>query len=401
MDTAEEKINNSLRKVLKSDTFNKSKTNQRLLKYLVKSSLEGQNPKEFTIGAEVFNKKYTAGQDPNIRVYVHNLRKKLAEYYEQEGKEDDLIFEIKKGQYKVDFLSNEPEKKKFPESKIIFIGLAIILLVISNTGWWFFSQPGKSLGYIQKSNIWESFIHSEKPTLMIIGDHYVFTSQLYTDQVGVSRDTRINSDEDLDNYLKENPEKIKGINRTKLTYLTKQGPFSLFKVMPIFTLHQKEIKLQLASETLWDDVKGRNVIFIGSYKTLGDLSKITDQLQFSFDSEEVRLKYYDNTNDTLFSYKYYQELMEQATVDYALVSFIKGTNDVNFFFFLCNHDIGNIATVDFFTNPEKLKQFEDQLSENATGFKSLFEVKGMERTNFNLKQLMFEQLDKNLENLWE
>ena len=46
------------------------------------------------IAYEVFGKKQSQDKEVNIRIYVFNLRKKLKEYYEKEGRNDEIIFSI-------------------------------------------------------------------------------------------------------------------------------------------------------------------------------------------------------------------------------------------------------------------------------------------------------------------
>ena len=67
--------------------------------------MQDKTPKELTIAHDVFGKSIDLDKknDTQVRVYIHNLRKKLDSYYLHEGKSDEIIFEIPKGHYKVDF----------------------------------------------------------------------------------------------------------------------------------------------------------------------------------------------------------------------------------------------------------------------------------------------------------
>ena len=72
-------IQTYLSKILQSSEFQNSTKYQKLLEYLVKSTLAGKVPKEITIAMELFGvemKDDTLGET-NIRVYIHNVRKKL------------------------------------------------------------------------------------------------------------------------------------------------------------------------------------------------------------------------------------------------------------------------------------------------------------------------------------
>ena len=77
-----------LKKILESQEFSRAQKYQRLLQYLVDASLEGEIPKEVTIAHEVFfeDNAYDTGSTTKVRVYIHNLRKKLDSYYTSEGK---------------------------------------------------------------------------------------------------------------------------------------------------------------------------------------------------------------------------------------------------------------------------------------------------------------------------
>ena len=57
------------------------------------------------------------------------------------------------------------------------------------------------------------------------------------------------------------------------------------------------------------------------------------------------------------------------------------------------HDFGNISTSKYFTNKLKITEFEDKLKSEY--FEALFEVKGIERTDFSLDLLHINQLDNN------
>ena len=98
-----------LSKILQSSEFQNSTKYQKLLEYLVNSTLEGKVPKEITISIELFGiemKDDTLGET-NTRVYIHNVRKKLDSYYINEGKNDKIQFKIPKGRYKVEFVNEK------------------------------------------------------------------------------------------------------------------------------------------------------------------------------------------------------------------------------------------------------------------------------------------------------
>jgi serine/threonine-protein kinase len=76
---------------------------RRFLSFTVEQRLQNraEELKEYLIGLEVFDKKpdYDPRLDPIVRVEARRLRAKLKEYYEGEGKNDDLVVEFQKGSY--------------------------------------------------------------------------------------------------------------------------------------------------------------------------------------------------------------------------------------------------------------------------------------------------------------
>ena len=125
-------INKYLQKIITSRHFNKSKVSCELLEYLVHASIENKNPKEYTIGIELFGRKYEdkAKQDSNIRVYIHNMRKKLQNYYEDEGSKDAVIFVVERGKYKILFKTRREYDAGKPRTFFYPFVISFVLLVI-------------------------------------------------------------------------------------------------------------------------------------------------------------------------------------------------------------------------------------------------------------------------------
>src|SRR5579862_9182823 len=76
---------------------------RRLFDHLVDSTLAGQAPKEIAIAIDVFGKGavFDVSQDALVRVYVHKLRRALADYYSAPGNGHGATLEIPKGEYRL------------------------------------------------------------------------------------------------------------------------------------------------------------------------------------------------------------------------------------------------------------------------------------------------------------
>lgn len=92
-----------VQRILKSATFRNSATLQQLLQFLATKAFEpgAEALKEYTIGVEAFGRseEFDPKTDTIVRVQIHRLRQKLAEYYESDGGRDPILIEIPKGHY--------------------------------------------------------------------------------------------------------------------------------------------------------------------------------------------------------------------------------------------------------------------------------------------------------------
>src|SRR3954466_13514636 len=109
-------IRNQLTRILTSSLFADAQRMLRFLQFTVEETLCGNASrlKENIIGIHVFDRPptYDPRIDPIVRVEARRLRLKLREYYERDGKADELIFELPKGQYSPVFRTRSEEGLK-------------------------------------------------------------------------------------------------------------------------------------------------------------------------------------------------------------------------------------------------------------------------------------------------
>lgn len=92
-----------LKKMLQSSAFARSKRARRFLRFAVEQALLGQPEqlKEYSIGLAVFDKpeSFDPRMDAIVRVVARRLRLMVKNYYETEGREDQLVIEFHTGSY--------------------------------------------------------------------------------------------------------------------------------------------------------------------------------------------------------------------------------------------------------------------------------------------------------------
>jgi TolB-like protein/thioredoxin-like negative regulator of GroEL len=98
-----ESIRAALEKILASPGFANADRISRFLRYTVEETLSGQTDKlkESLLGIDVFGRKptYDPRVDAVVRTEAVKLRARLREYYESEGREDELVIDLPKGGY--------------------------------------------------------------------------------------------------------------------------------------------------------------------------------------------------------------------------------------------------------------------------------------------------------------
>jgi adenylate cyclase len=100
-------VRECVEKILGCRLFSQAERQQKFLYYLVEQTLTGQGHrlKGYSIGAAVFdrNDDFDPRLDAIVRVEATRLRSKLREYYEDEGRLDEVRIELPKGRYELKF----------------------------------------------------------------------------------------------------------------------------------------------------------------------------------------------------------------------------------------------------------------------------------------------------------
>ncbi len=101
-----------LERILLSTPFRNSKRYPALLRYVVEQELNGASSelKERTIAIDVFGRdpSYDPGADPVVRISAGEVRKRLAQYYQEATDPDPLRIELPVGSYRPEFIAVIP-----------------------------------------------------------------------------------------------------------------------------------------------------------------------------------------------------------------------------------------------------------------------------------------------------
>src|ERR1700736_4317538 len=100
-------IQAQLERILANPLFKNSKRYPTLLRYVVERTLDGHpgELKERTLGIEVFGREpdYDTNLDPVVRTTAAEIRKRLAQYYQDPSHEGQLRIDLPLGSYAPEF----------------------------------------------------------------------------------------------------------------------------------------------------------------------------------------------------------------------------------------------------------------------------------------------------------
>ncbi|MDW7692405.1 helix-turn-helix domain-containing protein [Flammeovirgaceae bacterium SG7u.111] len=375
----------SLAKVINSTTFAHSPTSSALLQFLVTSTIEGQYIKEATIGIELLGKSYDPEKsNARVRVNVYNLRKKLNSYYKTEGKNDLWLITIEKGQYLVSFEPRNdntslPPNDKNKHYKYLWSTIAILILLLCYTTF----KPY----YTPTIPIWSCFFKNHHATTLFIGDFFGIMGKTSTGSTGWNRDYNINSLEEFYAFCEAHPELKNEISAANYNYVTGMSAIATKHLTKLFAKQKQDFLIRFTNTSHYQDINAGNAIYVGATKNNNKFIGLFNDHNKHFDFKNDTLIYHSSSqnNDTSF---YFDSMAGDS--EYALVVSQKGADDTEQLMFFSNHDMGVMATVDYFTNTDSLQVFANTYLVDKPYFTALYLVKGKERTNMELEMVLID-----------
>jgi hypothetical protein len=269
-------VSEQVQRVLKSETFKSSEILRHLLEYLSICSLNGrtESVKVKEIARDVFGRSenFDSQTDSVVRVHTGRLRSKLAEYYLDEGADDELIVGIPKGSYGLTWHPRRSPSTSvvpapaenaavlaIPESitpsgghpdhraKLAFAGAVLVLIVTTAAaGFWPKAKPAAGSSILASgpslATFWHPFVSPREQPLIVFS----------TFRLGGSLDTEVRP---LPANI-SSPEEID-------TYTTIGEVMGVFEVSRMLAAFGQGARAKHGRLLTWDEAKDSNLIFVG------------------------------------------------------------------------------------------------------------------------------------------
>lgn len=395
---SEKEIRALLNRIETSDSLGASSTYVRLLRFLVECSLTETVPKEQAIAKHLLGNNSAKSDTSKIRVYIYHLRKKLKQYFENEGKEEVYSLSIPKGSYKVQYKKNK-RNTGLPilslKDKQLLPPILLLLLCILIANAFFLYNKGDSNDKIFfKSIFWKEFFEDEKPIQIVIGDLLIFSEvDSLTGEVSNLRIPDINTLTQFEEYrnLKEN--EGRNLNHMTYTHLSKGSTEWVSSLTKIFH-PEKEFNIRPCSRIEAKDLHDYNIVFVGMQKTAGLFNGYFDNSKFEYDLSLPNQYLLKQENEVLKLEPKGDPNGKHS--DYGFIAKYPGPNDNAIFIFAGLWDSATSESLRNFVIDSKIKKVElymkSQLGDIPQYFEMLIEVNGIDRIGFETKILHLNEI---------
>jgi hypothetical protein len=256
-------IEAQLERLLANPHFSNSRRFPSFLRYIVTATINGQADllKERTLGIEIFGKDpdYDTAVEPIVRVTAAEIRKRIAQYYQDSGHADELRISLPPGSYVPQFHppatalpvleaesgddaapvaslpASQPQSPAHVNSRArwIFVTTVGVLLLGAVAAWIGWRQSQRSAF----TQFWDPILSSTEPVLVCVADQTQYTSLSLRDAGNPERQVTLNDNltavviDDLSTIIKiadvlhsaGKPYTLRGENATSLMDL-RNGP---------------------------------------------------------------------------------------------------------------------------------------------------------------------------------
>ena len=337
-----------VQRIVSSPPFQKSARLRELLEYLAERTLHhhGQDLTEQQIGNALFNKPagYDPLEDSSVRVHARQLRLKLHEYFDEEGRNEPLILTIPKGSYSLIFKAapkaqepsaegvgaTSPLVSPWRRQAILAWALCAVLMLISAILLYENVRRSGAPGVLAAgSPPWpfSQLFDTRHQTVIVVADSNYGMSRILSGQTG-----------SLDQYLRRDflqapaGRKPRGADSRLSEYITNSTLTSFADVADVVTLLnmagplQNRVSVRFARDLGLRDLDHENFVFIGSPASNPWASLYQNRLNFR-ESEAVvgeSVKVFLNTNPQAGEEPRYEGLRWTGTLgeDYATIALL-------------------------------------------------------------------------------
>ena len=187
------------------------------------------------------------------------------------------------------------------------------------------------------------------------------------------------------------------LSKRNILFLENLHRSVLMSLQNFFHSYNKSFEIIMSSDFKWQDLQKYNVIYIGSFKSLGLFDQYLKNSNFRFNIYPNELTLHQLSPDSIFHYHSYNSDVDNAyESDHPVVTMVAGPNKHKVLLFIASRDVGLIAATRYFTDKAKLQTIEQEHFSDVKSpiyFETCFRVKGLQRNVISIELLNINLLD--------
>jgi hypothetical protein len=365
-------IHLQMERLLANPHFSHSRRFPSFLRFVIDHTLSGQTDdlKERTLGIEIFGKPadYDTSSDPIVRVTAAEIRKRIAQYYQDPGHEHELRISLLPGSYIPQFhwpsttprtaqttnpadrptdLTQAPDPPAIPHHpepvptpptnpwRTAFLSLCVLLVIAAATGALLWNAHHRT----PFDFFWGPILSSNEPVLFCIADQSKYAAITLRDAADPTHQLTL-----TDN----------------LTAVVIDDLSPIVHMAGILHADGKAFTLRGEDVTTLTDLRAGPTIFIGAFDNAWTL-RLTKGLRYHFanNPDMSQFRIVDGASQTRWTVDRTQQMATNIYSDYAILA--RFTDTVTGRIAIVTAGIGRggtIAAGEFLTNPNDLAQLE-------------------------------------------
>jgi hypothetical protein len=372
-----------IERIVNSPVLQNSEALCTLLKFLSRRSLEAPEVplKEHQIATVVFGRAldFDPRLDSTVRVQMSRLRAKLAEYYNNAGRDDSILVEIPKGSHGVTFREREAPPVPAPAVapppampalhnawKWVALGLLGVVAVLGVSLAIRPSERGQSAATRTDGPLyvfWRGFLQSsEEPLVVFSNAEFVGRPETGLRYYRPEQDAAASV---FDHYT--------GVGEV----------ISIHELDQVFARLGRPVQLKRGRLLNWDDAKNRDLVFLGSPSENLSLREMSLGREFRFETMTDGPRKGDLGIVNLHpapgeapAYLGSRDL--PITEDYAVVELAPGPTNARILMLAGTTTFGTQGAVEFVCDPERIRDLLPRVRDNGGGlvpFAALLRIK--------------------------
>ncbi len=393
-------------RIIDSGALGRSPVYVRLLEYLLDCARNGRQPKEFEVAVDVLGRdsSFDVTRDSVVRVYVHQLRKRLETYYNRHDPDAQYRLVIPRGQYIVTLEARAshqtdaaPAEPRHPRHRLIpiLLGLTVLLLGGNAWQWWASSRPGPPdpLSATLTHPMWQQLTDDELPILLVMGDYYIFGELDEEGRISrMVRDFFINSSEDLTRLFMQDSSLQAYFRDLDMSYMPEGSAEAMLQIAPILRATGKPVRVTMMSRLQTADLRNNHIVYIGYISALDKLNNLYFQTSGLLPGQTFD-EIYNKQDQQLYTSTAGLPQQGQPFRDLALMATWPGANQNQFVLITGTRDAGLMHAADVAADLDQLRKLDHADDSDVVSHEALFEVYGIDRMNFEATLLYHQPLN--------